>query len=257
MPQFRFNRTEAAGNTLGKALGITTTSLKIAALLAFAAPLAACSGADRIVTSSIAQQDVRARHPIELAQGRVNLDVIPQIHQGAIDPRTKAQVKEFAEKYRKTGTGEISIALPQGGAGATEARSALPGLREALVAGGAKGYVLVSSYAAGNPSLASPIRLSFGSIVAQMRTHCGQWPTDLASGSSTEGWDNKPYWNFGCANQQMLAAQTADPRDLIGPAAETPVDSQMRGRGIQAVRLGKDPATAWTTQNSNIGGVGN
>ena len=80
---------------------------------------------------------------------------------------------------------------------------------------------------------------------------------DLASGSSTDGWENKPYWNFGCANQQMLAAQASDPRDLVSPTAETPPDSQMRARGIQAVRTGKDPGTSWTTQNSNIGGVGN
>ena len=59
MPHFRFNRTE----TPGTALGLTTKSLKMAALLAFGAPLAACSGADRITTSSITQQDTRARHP--------------------------------------------------------------------------------------------------------------------------------------------------------------------------------------------------
>jgi pilus assembly protein CpaD len=55
----------------------------------------------------------------------------------------------------------------------------------------------------------------------------------------------------------MLAAQTADPRDLIGPAADTPADSLMRGRAIDAVRAGKDPGTAWVVQNSNIGGLGN
>ena len=41
----------------------------------------------------------------------------------------------------------------------------------------------------------------------------------------------------------MLAAQVADPRDLMGPAAETPPDVHMRGRAIDAVRQGKDPGT--------------
>jgi pilus assembly protein CpaD len=54
----------------------------------------------------------------------------------------------------------------------------------------------------------------------------------------------------------MIAAQTADPRDLLGPAAMTPPDSQMRSRAISAVRQGKDPGTVWKTQNSNIGAVG-
>ncbi len=232
--------------------------LKWTALLVMAAPLAACSGgADRIVTNSIEPQDVRLRHPIELAQGRVNLDVLAEAHAGDIDARTRAQVKEFASNYRASGTGDIGIALPQGGPGAAEARAALPGLRRALVAGGARGYVIVTNYPVANPALAAPIRLSYSTIVAQERSRCGQWPNDLASGSSVEGWENKPYWNFGCANQQMFATQTADPRDLLGPAADSPADSHMRGRAIDAVRQGKDPGTSWLVQNSNIGGVGN
>jgi hypothetical protein len=31
----------------------------------------------------------------------------------------------------------------------------------------------------------------------------------------------------------------------------------MRARGIIAIRDGKDPGTAWATQNSNIGRLGN
>jgi pilus assembly protein CpaD len=231
--------------------------LRAAALLA-AAPLAACSagGADRVVTGSIPNQDYRARHPIELASSRATLDVIPEVHAGALDARSRAQIKEFARDYSHSGSGDIALALPQGGPGAAQARAAVPGVRAALAAGGAHGYVTVSSYPIADPSVAAPIRLSYAAIVARTRTRCGQWPDDLASGSSVGGWDNKPYWNFGCASQQMLAAQTADPRDLLGPAAIDPPDSQMRARGIAAIREGKDPGTSWSTQNSNIGGVG-
>jgi pilus assembly protein CpaD len=230
---------------------------RFVALLALVAPLTACSGADRVVTNSIEPQDVRSRHPIELTRGRVNLDVIAEVRQGDIDARTRAQVREFAGQYRASGSGDIGIALPQGSPGEVEARAALPGLRRALFAGGARGYVVVSTYPVPNPSLAAPIRLSYASVVAQTRSRCGQWPNDLASGDSLQGWENKPYWNFGCASQQMLAAQTADPRDLIGPAADAPADSHMRGRAIDAVRAGKDPGTDWAVQNSNIGNLGN
>jgi pilus assembly protein CpaD len=231
--------------------------MKLAALLALAAPLAACTGADRVITNKIDVHDVRAQHPIELAQGRVNLDVIPLVHGGDIDARTQAQLRQFAEGYHERGSGDIAIALPQGGPGAAAAHEAMPAVRKALVAGGARGYVVVSNYPVVNPALASPIRLSYSTIVAQTRSRCGQWPSDLASGSSVEGWDNKAYWNFGCSTQQMLAAQAAEPRDLLGPAAEAPIDAHMRGRGIEAVRNGRDPGTGWATQNSNIGGIGN
>jgi pilus assembly protein CpaD len=237
--------------------GLLPRCWKLVALLAFTAGLAACSGADRVVTSSSEPPGVRALPPIELTRGRTSLDVLAEVRNGEIDARTRAQVREFAAQYRANGAGDIGIALPQGGPGEREARAALPGLRRALVAGGARGFVVISAYAIADPALAAPIRLSYASVVAQLRSRCGQWPNDLASGASLLGWENKPYWNFGCASQQMLAAQTADPRDLIGPAADAPADSHMRGRAIDAVRAGKDPGTSWAVQNSNIGGVGN
>ena len=230
---------------------------RLVALLACAAPLAACSGADRVVTASIEPPDFRARHPIEITRGTAALDVLPEVRNGDVDARTRAQAREFAGQYRLNGSGEIGIALPVGGPGEQDARAALPGLRRALFAGGARGHVLVSAYPVHDPALAAPIRLSYASVVAHVRSRCGQWPNDLASGASLIGWENQPYWNFGCASQQMLAAQTADPRDLIGPAADTPADSLMRGRAIDAVRAGKDPGTTWAVENSNIGGLGN
>ena len=74
---------------------------RAAALLA-AAPLAACSsgGVDRITTASIQSQDVAARHPIELANSRATLDVIPQLRRGALDDRSQAQIRQFAARIR-------------------------------------------------------------------------------------------------------------------------------------------------------------
>ena len=249
MSHFRPSPTEAR-RLAAKRLGL-------AALVILTAPLAACSGADRVITGSIGPQDYRVRHPIELRQGRTHLEVFPEVRGGALDERTQGQVKEFARQYRVDGSGEIAIALPQGGRSGAEARTALPGIRRALGAGGARGYVTVSTYPVANPSLAAPVRISYSTIVARVESRCGQWPNDLASGASLIGWENREYWNYGCATQQMMAAQVADPRDLVGPRATTPPDSHMRGRAIDAVRQGKDPGTTWATQNSNISGIGN
>jgi pilus assembly protein CpaD len=227
--------------------------LRLAALLALAAPLAACSGADRVITGSIRPDDYRARHPIELREGRARLEVFPEVRNGRLDPRTSAQVRQFAREYKEHGSGEIALAMPQGGRGGAEARAAIPGLRRSLAAGGAHGPVRVSYYQVGDPMLAAPVRLSYATIVAKVDTRCGQWPNDLASGSSIIGWQNREYWNFGCATQQMMANQVADPRDLVGPGALSPPDSTMRGRAIDAVRKGEDPGTHWSVKNSNIG----
>ncbi len=89
-----------------------------------------------------------------------------------------------------------------------------------------------------------------------MADQCGQWPRDLSSASSVEGWDNKPYWNLGCATQTMIAAQTSDPRDLVTPRGEEPADTLIRARGIDSIRKGSDPNTNWAVRSTNISGVG-
>jgi pilus assembly protein CpaD len=96
----------------------------------------------------------------------------------------------------------------------------------------------------------------FQGLKAEVASRCGEWPTDIASGSSIDGWKNTGYPNFGCATQAGLAAQIADPRDLVQARASTPPDETMRLRAIQQVRKGQDPGTDWKTQNTTIGTVG-
>lgn len=228
--------------------------LRVAGLaLALAAPLQAC-GPDRVVTGTVPNYDYRVTHPIVLANAPRSLDVFSVA--GRLDAQEQAKVTEFAKAYSQRGQGQITVLVPTGGASATGARDALGDVRKALAAGGAKGYISVGSYAVTDPSLASPIRLSFSELQARLKKPCGEWPTDLASGSTIEGWNNNPYWNFGCSHQNMLAAQVADPRDLAAPRAESPVDVNMRMRAIQNVRKGQDPGTEWKVKNTSIGSVG-
>jgi pilus assembly protein CpaD len=220
--------------------------------LALAAPLQACGGADRVVTGTTPNPDYRVTHPIALAHAPITMDVFPV--GGALDQRERDRVKAFGREHGETGQGQITVLLPRGGAGDTQA--ALADVRKALTAGGVKGSIAVGGYPVADPSLAAPIRLSFTGLKAKVASTCGEWPTDLASGSTIEGWSNRPYWNFGCANQNMLAAQVADPRDLAGPRAESESDVNMRMRAILNVRQGKDPNTDWKIKNSTIGSVG-
>ena len=41
---------------------------------------------------------------------------------------------------------------------------------------------------------------------------CGRWPEDLLHDA-----ENKHYADFGCSYQNNLAAQIANPADLLGP----------------------------------------
>ena len=234
---------------------LTRHLAKAALGLPLLAPLAGCGTTDRIVASSIPMEDYKVRHPIVLGESRSSVDIFPSTEQGRLDAHSAKQVYAFAEQYRDLGHGEVLMLVPRGMA-AGPSRRLVADIKHLLSLGGARAGVRVASYPVADPRLASPIRLSFTGIKARVADQCGQWPSDLASGSSIEEWDNKPYWNLGCATQTMIAAQASDPRDLVTPRGEEPSDALIRSRGIETIRRGADPNTNWTVRNSNIGGIG-
>jgi pilus assembly protein CpaD len=217
--------------------------------------LAGCATADRMKTSSIPMDDYRNRHPIVIAETAHKLDIFPAPQEPGLDGRSAAQVAEFGRLYQATGHGPIYVFVPAGERVALS-RDTITAIGQALAQGGARPVLQVSRYPISNPDLASPVRLSFTGLRSKIADSCGLWPSDLASGSSVEGWENKPYWNFGCSYQNALAEQVADPRDLLAPRAEDPADTQMRSRAIANLRKGTDPSTDWKTKNTSISGVG-
>ena len=228
-----------------------------AALVTLAAPLAGC-GVNRIVaTDPDRTADARLRHPIALVEQPYALDLFPPRSSAVLDAHTQNQIASFAARYRQVGGGPISMIVPRAGQRELIDPRILDQIRRDLARHGAQAPVTVSHYPIQNPALASPVRLSFDGLKAEVTHRCGDWPSDLASASSTTGWDDKPYWNLGCASQAMLAAQVADPRDIAEPQGETPADGAVRIRGINSVRKGADPSTTWATKNSSIGSVGN
>jgi pilus assembly protein CpaD len=225
------------------------------ALAALAAPLAGC-GANKTVAAGNPSPDPAILHPIALVEQPYTTDLFPSHGVRGLDQRSADQVASFARRYRDAGRGPISIVIPRDDARRAIGPDAVEAIRRELARNGAAAPVTVSYYNIQNPQLASPVRLSFDGLKARVVHPCGDWPSDLASGSSVRGWENKPYWNFGCASQNMIATQVADPRDITEPRAESPADATMRIRGIGNVRKGADPGTAWQTKNSSIGSVG-
>ncbi|HZZ63186.1 MAG TPA: CpaD family pilus assembly protein [Roseiarcus sp.] len=195
--------------------------------------------------------DFQARHPIALASAPTRMDVYPIV--GALDARTVANLRVFAQRYREFGSGEVVILTP--GRRDFDAR-AVGEIRRILASAGLRGRVAIGSYAPSDPNGAAPIQVAFMGLKAEVRTPCGLWPQDLASGSSVEGWKNEPYYNFGCATQSVIAAQVDDPRDFVQPRALGPSDVAMRTRAIEDVRNGQDPGTDWKTKLNPIGSVG-
>ena len=215
--------------------------------------LSGCGGVTRYASNDeVTAATYKERHPIVLAEAPTTTDIYPV--GGRIDPLAADAIRGFAERYKTFGNSQIVILTPAGGREASP--SIVAEVRKSLYANGMRGYVSVSSYPVADPSRASPIRLVFQGLKATVPSRCGQWPSDIASGSSIQTWKNENYENFGCATQSVLAAEIDDPRDLAQGRAITPPDETMRLRAIGAVRKGEDPGTNWKTQNTAIGQIG-
>jgi len=220
----------------------------------FSNPFQSASGnSDTTATGSIALDDYHARHPIVLAQAPTTLEVFP-MGRGGLDEESTKDVQQFAARYKAMGTSRIVILTPS--TGGYRIHATVDEIRRVLVSAGLRGSVGLTSYPVADASLASPILLKFLGVKAEVASRCGQWPHDLASGSSLEGWKNVSYWNFGCATQSALAAQIDDPRDFVRARSLGPSDDAMRLRAIQEVRNGQDPGTNWSVQLTPIGQIG-
>ena len=230
---------------------------RLALASALLAPLSACSSpVDRVVASSPIPEDYRLRHNVVLAEAPHRLDIFFVGVDGRLDYAQGRQIEAFARDYIGEGQGSLRIAMPQGPVNHLAAERTLAAVRRTLLRMGVRNGVEITGYPIADPALASSLHLSYVALAARPTTRCGEWPDDLGSGTTLHTWDNRTYYNFGCASQTTLAAQVANPQDLVKPRALDPTDVQLRTRAIGQLRAGEDPSTVWTNSPPVIGPVG-
>ena len=226
----------------------------LAAALGLAGLAGGCHS-DQIVTGSIPPDiSVSTLHPIVVREGYATLDLLPGGGPRGLTGREAADARAFAAEWHATGRGPIIVEVPVGGASDTLSRFALPAILTQLRAGGApRGAIQQVRYRADGPRHLAPVRLTFARLEAGLTRPCGQWPLGGGEGSIT----NEPYDNFGCAQQQNLAAMVADPEDLIRQRAETAAYAPRRQVVLDKYVQGQPTAsTDPTSAQSNIASVG-
>lgn len=168
--------------------------------------------------------DARQRHPIMVSEQPADLAVRVARGSEGLTPQQRARVYDFVNRYsaRDAGNARITISVPSGSANEVAAMHAVADLRELVrVFGIAEANVEIRPYRAdGNRE--PPIRMSYTRFVAE-GPECGDWSTNLARDPR-----NLPYPNFGCATQRNLAAQIANPADLLGPRTMQPGSAERR-----------------------------
>ena len=226
----------------------STMPLKIAMTATIALGAGACARGPAH-TGSIPETPVeyRDRHPIILTQAEHGIDIYTVGQGKALDARQRKELSQFVNDYRAQGRGPLRVLVPVGADGRANGGSGA--VRASL---GGAGRIEQTTYHVPGSANDQPVRVVFTKLKAQTATKCGQWPDDLANSNLRKNWDNKSYYNFGCAYQNMIAQQAADPLDLIRAQPEAPIDTQRRIAVITAQREGEDSSTQYRATETKI-----
>jgi pilus assembly protein CpaD len=232
-------------------LGVALVGLSIA--------LGACVHNDEVVTrGSVAPNDYRLRHPIAIQEANRSVDIFIGNSRGGLTASQRADVMALAETWLREGTGAINADVPTGTPNARAAADSFREVRAMLAAAGVPPRgIIVRNYRPDDPRQLATIRLNYAKIAA-VAGPCGLWPDDLGSSVNNPGYfENKPYYNLGCAYQRNLAAMVDNPADLVQARPETPPYTARRTYALDKYRQGQTTTTAYPDLDKNkISNVG-
>ena len=195
--------------------------------------LGGCANVHNVEVGAV-PDDYRTRHPIVVTQSETAIDIPVSNSETKLTLSSRSRVEEFASRFRSDKVDSIRVLVPYGSTNERAAeqvsRDVVKVLQKHHIG---RGQIIVAPYSAVGDTGPTPVRLAYSTLVAQTGP-CGRWPEDLS-----ETTENKNYYNFGCATQQNLAAQIADPRDLLGPRGMDPSDAQRRTKVIDDYRNGR------------------
>ncbi|PWK68381.1 CpaD family pilus assembly protein [Aminobacter sp. AP02] len=184
--------------------------------------LAGCANRDSITVGSI-PDDYRTNHPIVIAEKNQTIDIPVGAGDRGITRSQQITFEGFLQNYDRRAAPTLTIMAPSGGANDVAASKAARGLMNvAIKAGVPKNRIAITNYQSDYAEASSPLRIVYSAMRAQT-DRCGRWPDDVLNNV-----DNKHYANFGCSYQNNVAAQIANPADLLGPRKQTPIDAENR-----------------------------
>ena len=221
-------------------------TFRIAGVLAgLAVALGACTHTSEEVTASI-PNDYRQRHPIAVREADQSVVIFVGHARGGLSASQRADVMGLAQTWLREGTGAINADVPVDTPNARAAADSLREIQALLTSAGVPPRgIIVRRYHPQDPRQMAAIRLNYPRISA-VAGPCGLWPDDLGPSIKNKGYyDNKPYYNFGCAYQRNMAAMVDNPSDLEQPRPETPAYAPRRATAFEKYRKGTTTTTIY------------
>jgi pilus assembly protein CpaD len=179
--------------------------------LATSALLAGCAAG---VAGSAPPVTPLSRYALRVEPGR---DRIAQaVHEDGLSANQHAALRDLAARYFATGTGSVEVQGPAGDdpAASRQAWATRAALEEAGIPAD---RIRVVGYAAPDPR--SPVLAGFETLHAVI-PDCAAVPRDMGGRFS-----NRSSQGLGCAITANMAAQIADPRDILAARPMSPSDS--------------------------------
>lgn len=183
--------------------------------------------------------DPALNHPITVEPRITSIKVNFSAPEAGLLPDDSAHLEAFVADFLSRGTGSISVSAPQG----ADSAAVIGYFGNRLFQMGVpRSRILVGTHDAGDPR----VELSFVAFTARTDP-CGDWSDNLAL-----TYDNRTSRNFGCAVQHNIAAQVADPRDIIEMRPTDPADAARRGVVLNHYENGQVTAAEKTRQQSGV-----
>ncbi len=208
---------------------MTRSSLIVlASAVLLTAPLAACSGA---AGSGPIPLTPTSRFALQVEPG---LDRVAfAVHETGLSENQTLALGDMVNRFASEGAPMLTVEAPSGDDPVSS--DIAWRIKGALEAQGVPPYqVRLVTYIAPDPR--APVLVGFDTVRAAVPT-CGTSWTNLGRTGANAG-----YANFGCAVNANLAAQIADPRDIVSPRAMTPGSAARRAVVFDKYRLGEPTA---------------
>lgn len=201
----------------------------LSSALATAALLGGCAGD---MAGSPAPLTPLSRYALQVEPG---LDRIAlAVHEDGLSANQQSALRDLVSRYGAAGTGWVQVQGPAGDDPAAARQTWA--VRAALEAAGVPGErIRVTAYDAPDPR--APVLAGFETVQAVV-PNCAAEPRSMGGRFS-----NQSSPGLGCAITANMAAQIADPRDIVSPRPMTAADSGRAAVVFQNYRAGETAST--------------
>lgn len=201
----------------------SSTMIRLATVVIAGSLMSGCAyfKRDHIEVGAV-PDDYRTNHPIVISEQEQVMDIPFGVSDRSLTKTQKAAIAGFLDTYDPSGGSVVQIMMPTGSANEHAVANLSHQIFDHVVAAGVPRHKIIAVPYQAAAGAAAPVRMTFTTMSASAG-QCGKWPEDIMHSP-----ENKHFANFGCSYQNNLAAQIANPADLLGPRKPGEIDAERR-----------------------------